>query len=59
LADVRDDEMRGPGRKREFFWALAVQLWIAGVLATFFVVRVLESQTGQQVLKRMGFGHSR
>jgi hypothetical protein len=59
LAEVRDDEIRGPGRKREFVWALAVQLWIAGVPAAFFVVRVLESRTGQQLLQRMGFGHSR
>jgi hypothetical protein len=31
-------------------WPRAVELWIATVLVTFFVVRVLGSGTGQRIL---------
>ena len=31
-------------------WPVIVELWIAGILATFFIVRILGSQTGQRIL---------
>jgi hypothetical protein len=43
------EETARAGWKRVFEWV--VDLWIAGVLVTFFVLRVLDSNTGRQLLK--------
>jgi hypothetical protein len=34
-------------------FALVVDLWIAGVLVAFLVIRVIDSNTGRQLLKML------
>ena len=35
-------------------WPVIIDLWIAAVLATFLVVRVVSSATGKHLLKFLG-----
>jgi hypothetical protein len=50
---------KGSGRRNHaaFFvalWPRLIELWIAGVLIAFFVVRVLGSQTARGLLNHLG-----
>ena len=45
------DEMRSEDRTLSArLRPLLIELWMAGILAGFFVVRILGSQTGQRIL---------
>jgi hypothetical protein len=53
----------GPARRWHFlapfrrFWPLIIELWIAGVLVAFFVIRIMGSRLAQRLLERLGLGH--
>jgi hypothetical protein len=38
-------------------WPRLIELWLAAVLVTFFVIRVLASQTAQRLLGRFTHSH--
>jgi hypothetical protein len=52
-------ENRAGGTLAKVGWPIAIQLWILGVIAGFFVVRVLGSHTAQRILNSIGAGHAR
>lgn len=37
-------------------WPALIELWMAGLLAAFFVIRILGSSVGQRLLARLGHG---
>jgi hypothetical protein len=46
-------------KRRSFaarFWPVVIELWMAGLLAAFFVIRILGSGLGQRLLARLGHG---
>jgi hypothetical protein len=38
-------------------WPRLIELWISAVLATFFLIRVIGSHTGQRLLDRLRHTH--
>lgn len=53
-------EENGPESPRKIAGVVPVwvaNLWIAGVLAWFFVIRILGSGTAQHLLARLGLHH--
>jgi hypothetical protein len=34
-------------------WPVLIELWVAGILAAFFIIRVLGSNMGQSILNRL------
>lgn len=46
-----------PGKIAEVVPVWVANLWVAGVLVWFFVIRILGSGTAQQLLSRLGLHH--
>jgi hypothetical protein len=39
-------------------WSMLINAWLAAVLVTFFIVRILGSSTGQRVLNSLWHAHN-
>jgi len=49
-------------RRREAWkslWPVLIDIWIFGVVAAFFVIRIVDSNLGQRVLAKILRGHFR
>jgi hypothetical protein len=42
---------------RNSAWPIAIDLWIAGIIVWFFLIRIVGSSTGQRVLSALGLHH--
>jgi len=56
IPDRKPDSQR-PGALLQTLWPRLIELWISAVLAVFFFIRILGSQTAQRILSRFFHSH--
>jgi hypothetical protein len=53
----RKPDSRRPATVLQTLWLRLIELWISAVLAAFFFIRILGSQTARRILSRFLHSH--